>query len=231
MKRKIMLISVLFVCLLFLIPTEARAITGIQANSGTKTSSFAEVHKSYSTSVYNPVWFYSTNGDFYAKGHLTGGGAQILDYWIVILIKPEDSSHKYLRLKTDAAFHYGLSAGFGSANWRLSYSLVNTDQGTPYEEARSWYSATDSVGWFGVKNNQHYYTPDTEYYWLYEYMGFVTSSAYVFCPNEWYYVGIHITVTLDGTSDLYRYSSQSGNAYLDIGSISWEFTTYYEQPP
>jgi hypothetical protein len=230
LRKEITILAVMLVCVLFLVPTEAQALTGVQANSGTKSSYFGEVHKSYDTGVYNPVWWYSSNGNFYTKGHLASlGVTKVLEYWFVIQIKPEDSSHKYLRLKTDSEFHYGLSASIGYANWEISYSLVDTSQ-QPLEEARSWYSEGDSVGWGQYKNNKHYYSPN-EYYWLYEYMGFVTSSAYIFSPNEWYYVGIHITITMNGYSDVYRYSSQSGNAFLDVDSISWEFTDYYEQPP
>ncbi len=211
---------------LFLIPMPAAALhdpEGTQANSGTiysgnsKMVAFAVI--GYSTSVWD-IEENEYTGDFDINGDSNDLGAKYVDFYVLIKIKPADSTHKYLEIKADWEFWYGISAGlFCSASWEVRYVIVDMGQNPPIKRGWSEFNPGDSVS-YQTKNNQYTDSPDT-YYDIYD--GLLFNDYYECSTSEWIYAGIWIRTGLNWLSEFYKTTDFGTYADWNTDSISWRF--------
>ena len=221
-KSQFGFLLVVSIVVLMIIPFPAAADPpGIQADSGNvyPGSFFAFIQDGVDYSVWTTATVNQAQGDLYAHGHSIIL-SHILDYYLVIKIKPQDTSLTHVEIKVSSTFYYGISASFGEAIWSLQYVVMDMSGGRPLPIGWSQYGAQDFVQ-FGVKDYQSYSTPSSSWKLLYDTTRCV--NLYVINPNGWTYVGVWLRCRLDGISDFYQTTACSGSAWYNPASISFRF--------
>jgi len=204
-------------------PISASEPPGFMADQGTVYPGdyYTWIKGSYDDGIWNYVDVSESYGDFYLKGASGWTDSDTIEYIVIIKIKPQDTSLTHLKVKVESDFYYGISAGgFCFASWHLEYVVMDMSTSTPYYIGWSVYEAQDSVSG-GIKDNQHYSTPDS---WKIIYdEEFYHATPEEIDPYDWNYVGVKIKCSLSGWSDFYRYSGQTGNAWFDPDAIHFRF--------
>jgi hypothetical protein len=224
-RRKSIIVVAIILGIVFLMvrPISASEPPGFTADQGTVYPGdyYAWIKGSYDDQIWSYVDVSESRGDFYLRGSSGWADGDTIEYIVIIKIKPQDTSLTHVELKVESDFYYGISAELWcSASWHLEYVVMDMSTSTPYYIGWSAYEAEDSVSG-GIKDNQHYSTPDS---WkiLYD-EEFYHATPEDIDPYDWNYVGVKIKCQLSGYSDFYRYSGPTGIALFDPDAIHFRF--------
>ena len=151
-NKHMVTLATFILIVLLLAPTPAAAEhdpAGTQANSGTIYSGNSKMY-AFSVDGYDGEgWDIDEDeydGDFDINGDSNNPFVKNVDFFVIIKIKPADSSHKYLQIKVGWEFEYGLSSWlFSSSHWYAQLVIVDMGENPPLPRGWSEYNPGHAV--------------------------------------------------------------------------------------